>query len=119
MRPKLEDRLVQVQLDLRLEGVYDDLAVGPPLLVRRPVAVRQQLVALDAAPPLVVADDDELPRQVAVAEPELVLGEEPARVVGGVELAEVCAWERRRDRDAGDVGLDERLPQKVTGGVDM
>lgn len=83
MGSQLQDRLVEMHLNDRLEAMYNNLliVVDGPELEGLLFAEPKQLVAFDAATALVVAHQDHLASQVAVTEPELILGQEPAWVV--------------------------------------
>ena len=72
--------------------MYVNPLICNPRLASNPGTVGEQLIALYATPTLVVADNDHLARQLAVAEPELVADQEPTGVVGDIEFAPCCAW---------------------------
>ena len=114
---ELQDRLVEVQLNPRLEVMDVDALVCDPGLTAIPGTVGEQLITLYAAPALIVADDDHLTRQLTVAEPELVADQEPAGVVSNVELAPRPAWVGSAYFMTRHVGLHMSLPAQLGCGV--
>lgn len=114
---ELEDGLIAMERDAGLEVVDLDRAGGGPVLDAVAAGDGDKLVSLDAAAALVVASDDELADKVAVAEPDLVLGEKPLGVVCGVEVAVTGERVGRCEGDAGGVLLDEGVPECVGDGV--
>jgi hypothetical protein len=63
---QLEHRVVDVQLDHRVERVYHDGGFCLPYMEAPTLFVGQELVALNAAAALVIADEDEPAREIEI-----------------------------------------------------
>lgn len=114
---KVDDRLVEMQPAFWVEGVNDNIFVDLPWIERRQRAFGQEPICLDTATARIIARYYDLSREEVVREPDLVLREEPMRVVAQVEFSKGRAGIRRRDLHAGDVVLDVALPCQVGFGV--
>lgn len=110
---EVNDRLVEVEPAFWIEGVDHHIFVHFPGIEGGHRALGEESIRLNTAPPRVIASQDDLSREEVVREPDLVLGEEPVRVVALVELSKGCAWIGRRDPQAWDVALDVPLPRQV------
>jgi hypothetical protein len=117
VRRQVEGRAVEVEFDLGAEAGYDGVAVGVPCVETAVGVVGEQLVPLDAPPPLVVAGQDDAPGKARVGEPELVFRDKPVRIVGRVQLAEAGEGIRRGDFLPWHVGLHVGAPKTVLGRV--
>lgn len=73
-------------------------------------AFSHEAVSVNATPARIVAGDDDLPGEVVVTEPDLVLREEPVWIMGYVELSIGAKGVWGRESDTGDVFLDVTLP---------
>lgn len=113
----MDDRYIEMQPASRGEGVDEHLVVLLPRVKGRRGTRSYESVSLYAAPPRVVAGDDEHPREVVIREPYLVLGDEPVGVVTFVELSIGAVGEGGRELHARDVFLDMALPHKVGFGM--
>lgn len=123
MRIQLQHRVVQVQQHLGFKGVHDHVGIGRPVVVRGVVADGQQPVALDTAAARVVAHQHDFAGHVLAADPDLEARQEPARLVGNVEVAERGKGCGQRYGGNGPgpryVVLHKCLPEAVGRGVDV
>lgn len=66
MRRQSENRLVEVQFDIGVEGGYDDFVAGLPCMEAAAFLVCNELVALDAATSLVVPGHNQPSRESGI-----------------------------------------------------
>jgi hypothetical protein len=64
------------------------------------------LIALDATPPRIIANDHKSSSEIPIAEPYFLSGEEPKTIVGDVKLMIAVAGPRACESDAWDVFLN-------------
>ena len=114
---KVDDRLIEMKPAFWVEGVNDNIFVNLPWIERRQRAFGQEPICLDTATARIIARYYDLSCEEVVRKPDLVLREEPMRVVAHVEFSKGRAGIRRRDLHAGDVVLDVALPCQVGFGV--
>jgi len=89
----------------------DDLIINFPWIELRWCPLGDEPIALDTASSWIEASDDYLASEKIVAEPYLIFGQEPMRVMGYVELAICIAWGGRSDANARHVFLHVSLPR--------
>lgn len=97
--------------------VNRDVAVGFPGLKGATSVCSNELVAFDAAPSGVVADDDESASKVDICEPYLVFWQVPVGIMGPVESFEAPTWCWSPDLDTRDVFLNQSLPEVIGAGT--
>ena len=114
-----EDGAVEVEADIRAEAEDDGRVVGLPPLVAGVSVAGDQLVALDAAPALVVASHDDAAGKAGVGEPDLVPWEEPAWMVGPEQFQEAGTGIRGGDKLRRHVALHVELPEMVVDRVSV
>ena len=114
-----EDGTVEVEADVGAEAEDDGGLVGLPSLVAGISIAGDQLVALDAAPALVVASHDDAAGKAGVGEPDLVPWEEPARMVGPEQFQEAGTGIRGGDELRRNVALHVELPEMVVDRVSV
>lgn len=117
MDVEVYDRLIQVQPTSWIERVDDHISVLLPGVKTRDGALGEESVGLDAASSRIVAGNDDFSGEEVVREPDLVLRDEPVRVVAQVELPEGFTRIGRGDLKPRDVVLDMSLPCQVGSGV--
>jgi hypothetical protein len=71
------------------------------------------LIALDATPPRIIANNHESSSKIFIAEPDFLSGEEPETVVSDVKLMIAVAGLGACEGDAWDVFLNEGVPEDI------
>jgi hypothetical protein len=107
---ELKNWLIQMKSTTRIEGMNKHFIVGLPRIKSGRCPFGNQTISFNTTSSRVVPSNHDFSGEEIIAEPDLVFGNEPVRVMAHVELSIGLAGRWRCDLNAGNICLDVPLP---------